>query len=95
MLEMVRKYGDEAKRKGVCIVHSCGFDSIPSDLTAFMLVDFIKQQLKGYGSELAQYLCSVLDCFDVCSTMCNTYVVWQMVLIWSQKCQRTLDHADC
>ena len=35
--EMIDKYDAEAKRKGVMLVPMCGFDSVPSDLGAFMV----------------------------------------------------------
>ncbi|GAX74962.1 hypothetical protein CEUSTIGMA_g2408.t1 [Chlamydomonas eustigma] len=39
------KHDKLAKERGVKLVHSCGFDSIPSDLGTFMMVDYIKKQL--------------------------------------------------
>ncbi|GAX74961.1 hypothetical protein CEUSTIGMA_g2407.t1 [Chlamydomonas eustigma] len=39
------KYNEKAKEKGVKLVHCCGFDSIPSDLGTFMMVDYIKNHL--------------------------------------------------
>lgn len=39
------KYHDEAAAKGVRIVPCCGYDSIPSDMGTFFVVDHIKRQL--------------------------------------------------
>jgi short subunit dehydrogenase-like uncharacterized protein len=35
--DSIDHFHDEAARKGVCIVHCCGFDSIPSDLGVLLL----------------------------------------------------------
>eukprot|EP00884_Botryococcus_braunii_P002307 jgi/Botrbrau1/12077/Bobra.0186s0005.1 len=45
MLDMIRTYETAALEKGVCIVHNCGYDSIPSDLTAFFAAKFIQEEL--------------------------------------------------
>ena len=36
---------DQAVQKNVKVVHSCGFDSVPSDLGALMLVDHMRKKL--------------------------------------------------
>ena len=41
----MRAHQEEAARKGVKIVTCCGFDSIPSDLGAQMMVNHIKDKL--------------------------------------------------
>jgi short subunit dehydrogenase-like uncharacterized protein len=46
MLEMRQRYEKEAEQKDICIVHSCGFDSVPADITALLAVDYIKNTLK-------------------------------------------------
>jgi len=33
---MIDAHHDEARRSGACIVHCCGFDSVPSDMGAFL-----------------------------------------------------------
>jgi short subunit dehydrogenase-like uncharacterized protein len=38
------KYHDEAAEKGVKIVPSCGFDSLPGDLTTFLVADHFAQK---------------------------------------------------
>lgn len=45
MLDMARKYEQAALDKGICLVHNCGFDSIPCDLTAFFTARFIQEEL--------------------------------------------------
>ncbi|RKP39875.1 Saccharopine dehydrogenase-domain-containing protein, partial [Dimargaris cristalligena] len=45
---MAAKYHDLAVRNQALIVSCCGFDSIPSDLGVFMVVDYIK---KRYGKD--------------------------------------------
>ena len=41
----IKAYHDEAVRKGVKIVHCCGFDSIPSDLGTAVIVDHMQSKL--------------------------------------------------
>lgn len=43
--EKILQHHERAKEKGVKIIHCCGFDSIPSDLGALMLVDHIKRTM--------------------------------------------------
>ena len=45
MHKTIRKYHEQAKAKNVKIVHSCGFDSVPSDLGVFMLSRHMKSAL--------------------------------------------------
>lgn len=42
--QSIEKHHEQAKEKGVKIVHCCGFDSIPSDLGSLMVVDYIKRK---------------------------------------------------
>lgn len=42
---IIDKYHDEAATKGVRIVPCCGYDSIPSDLGTWFVVDHVKKQL--------------------------------------------------
>ena len=46
---MADVYHEEAARKGVKIVPSCGFDSIPSDLGTLLVVTHMKEKLHRYG----------------------------------------------
>ncbi|CAO3615954.1 unnamed protein product [Cunninghamella echinulata] len=41
---IIDKYHEKAKEEQVMIVPTCGFDSVPSDLGVFMVVDFIRQK---------------------------------------------------
>jgi short subunit dehydrogenase-like uncharacterized protein len=50
--KMIDRYEDVAKISGARIVHSCGFDSIPSDLGVYFLQEKAKQRF-------GQYCCSV------------------------------------
>lgn len=49
MWEMIEKYDEAAKASGARIVHSCGFDSIPSDMGVFLLQEEAK---KRFGAPL-------------------------------------------
>lgn len=40
---MIQTYHEQAAEKGVIIVPSCGFDSIPSDLGSFMAAEALKK----------------------------------------------------
>lgn len=46
--KMIKKYGEEAIKNRSVIVFSCGFDSVPSDLTVMLAV----QKLKALGSNV-------------------------------------------
>lgn len=45
MREMIDTHGETAKKSGARIVHSCGFDSIPSDLGILYLQNLAESQL--------------------------------------------------
>lgn len=51
MRQMIDKYGEAAKASGANIVHSCGFDSIPSDLGIWKLQQLAKTQ---FGKPLSR-----------------------------------------
>ena len=42
--QCILNYHEKALEKGISIVHSCGFDSIPSDLGVFLLSDYFKSK---------------------------------------------------
>lgn len=44
MRNMIDEYSDFAKKSGARIVHSCGFDSIPSDMGTFFIQQYAQQQ---------------------------------------------------
>lgn len=48
--KMVDRYEDAAKTSGARIVHSCGFDSIPSDLGVYFLQEIAKERFGQYCS---------------------------------------------
>lgn len=48
MREMIDAYQDAAKKSGARIVHSCGFDSIPSDMGTYYFQQQAKQRLGAY-----------------------------------------------
>ncbi len=45
---MVERYENEARASGARIVHSCGFDSIPSDLGVKFLQDLAQEHFGAY-----------------------------------------------
>lgn len=45
MKRSIRKHGAAAEAKGVKLVHCCGYDSVPSDMGAFMMVQHCRQKL--------------------------------------------------
>jgi len=53
---MIDKYDAIAKQNQAKIVHCCGFDSIPSDLGCFMMIDHMK---RVYGTQPDQVKCLV------------------------------------
>ena len=44
-MRMIKAHQAEAARKGVKIVHCCGFDSIPSDIGTAYLVNYMQEKL--------------------------------------------------
>lgn len=55
--QMIQKYSAEAKKKGVCIVSMCGFDSIPADLGTFFMLDHIRRTYNNVRvSEVTSYM---------------------------------------
>jgi short subunit dehydrogenase-like uncharacterized protein len=53
--DMISKYDAEAKRKGVVLVPMCGFDSVPSDLAAFMVADYARTKLGKRTSQVETF----------------------------------------
>lgn len=51
-MRMVAAHHTEAARKGVKIVHCCGFDSVPSDIGTLYMVDYMQEKLNRYMSSL-------------------------------------------
>eukprot|EP01100_Stratorugosa_tubuloviscum_P003006 TRINITY_DN170_c1_g2_i1.p1 TRINITY_DN170_c1_g2~~TRINITY_DN170_c1_g2_i1.p1 ORF type:complete len:415 (-),score=174.29 TRINITY_DN170_c1_g2_i1:82-1326(-) len=54
--EIIDKYHDEAAKKKVRIVPFCGFDSIPSDLGSYMMVNHIKSKYNTQCTEVKYFL---------------------------------------
>lgn len=72
---LIDRFHDQATAKGVRIVPFCGFDSIPSDLGALLVVDYIRQEygqgtrrVKGYFNAFGGFnggtLASLFDMID-------------------------------
>ncbi|KAK9801970.1 hypothetical protein WJX73_003727 [Symbiochloris irregularis] len=74
--QMIEEHHDEAARKGVKIVHCCGFDSIPSEIGAAFMADHIQktfgrpcksleaQMVKGSGGLGGGTIYSLLGVFE-------------------------------
>eukprot|EP00029_Vermamoeba_vermiformis_P000780 TRINITY_DN10971_c0_g1_i1.p1 TRINITY_DN10971_c0_g1~~TRINITY_DN10971_c0_g1_i1.p1 ORF type:complete len:417 (+),score=94.67 TRINITY_DN10971_c0_g1_i1:134-1384(+) len=56
--KMIQTYHEQAAEKGVIIVPSCGFDSIPSDLGSFMAAEALK---KRYNEDAVLVKHTVMD----------------------------------
>ncbi|KAB7613376.1 saccharopine dehydrogenase [Amylibacter sp. SFDW26] len=56
MWDMIDKYNDVAKASGARIVHSCGFDSVPSDMGVYFLQ---AEASKRFGTPLKDVRCRV------------------------------------
>ncbi|GMF14161.1 unnamed protein product [Phytophthora lilii] len=54
--EMTAKYAATAAKTGAVLVNCCGFESIPSDLTTFLVTDRIQQKLNSATSTVDFYL---------------------------------------
>ena len=50
--EMISKYEETAKKSGARIIHSCGFDSIPSDLGVY----YLQKQAKAQFGEVCTHI---------------------------------------
>ncbi|KFY13392.1 hypothetical protein V492_03308 [Pseudogymnoascus sp. VKM F-4246] len=47
ILEMIKRYHETAQKTGAILIPSCGFDSVPADLSAFAVVDYIRTKLSS------------------------------------------------
>lgn len=52
---MIRKYGEAAARNGALIVNMCGYDSIPSDITAFMAASWLRTERQTAVTHMQGY----------------------------------------
>uniref|UniRef100_K3XAR3 Saccharopine dehydrogenase NADP binding domain-containing protein n=1 Tax=Globisporangium ultimum (strain ATCC 200006 / CBS 805.95 / DAOM BR144) TaxID=431595 RepID=K3XAR3_GLOUD len=51
----IRKYEAVAKKSGAKIVHCCGFEAMPSDVSTFLLADFVRTKLQSEVSHISYY----------------------------------------
>lgn len=56
--QMIDKHHEQAKAKGLRIVPCCGYDSVPADLGALLVVDYIREKL---GKKTAKVTTVTLD----------------------------------
>ncbi|CAM9412960.1 unnamed protein product [Discosporangium mesarthrocarpum] len=54
--DVIEKHHAEAERTGAKIVPSCGFDSVPADLGAFMMVEHMKK-IHARSPDIVKYMC--------------------------------------
>ncbi|OBT91941.1 hypothetical protein VE01_09892 [Pseudogymnoascus verrucosus] len=47
ILDMIKKYHETAQKTGAIIIPSCGFDSVPADISAFTVVNYIRTKLSS------------------------------------------------
>lgn len=57
--EMVHKYQAIAQKTGAILVNCCGFESIPSDITTFLIVDVIKDIHNTETSKIDLYFTKI------------------------------------
>ncbi|CAM9729577.1 unnamed protein product [Chrysoparadoxa australica] len=50
--DMIETYHERAVAAGSCIVHSCGFDSIPADLGCLMMVNYLRERFDQPTAEV-------------------------------------------
>lgn len=56
MRKTIDEFHERAHRQGTRIVHTCGFDSIPSDLGVFMLQEAMKERHGGHLDEVKLFV---------------------------------------
>ncbi|KAL5346236.1 hypothetical protein ACLOAV_008504 [Pseudogymnoascus australis] len=47
ILEMIEKYHETAQKTGAILIPSCGFDSVPADISTFAVVDYIRTKFSS------------------------------------------------
>lgn len=52
MRRMIDRHHDEAKANGTRIVHTCGFDSVPSDMGVYFLQNELKKETGTYAQHI-------------------------------------------
>lgn len=55
---MIDEHHETARSKGARIVHSCGFDSIPSDIGTLMVQEYARDQFDSYCDEVKSFVSS-------------------------------------
>ncbi|HEX8537449.1 MAG TPA: saccharopine dehydrogenase NADP-binding domain-containing protein, partial [Cystobacter sp.] len=55
MRRMIDAHDAQARQSGARIVHTCGFDSIPSDLGVLMLQEYMREQHGGHCDRVRYY----------------------------------------
>ncbi|GAB4819276.1 hypothetical protein N2152v2_006322 [Parachlorella kessleri] len=58
VMDLIRSYHEQAQAKNVRIVPCCGYDSIPSDLGAFLVVDHIRRELGKHTARVVHVILS-------------------------------------
>ena len=56
MRRMIDAHDAQARESGARIVHTCGFDSIPSDLGTLMLQEYMRERHGGHLDQVRYYL---------------------------------------
>eukprot|EP00190_Bangiopsis_sp_CCMP1999_P002391 CAMPEP_0198731372 /NCGR_PEP_ID=MMETSP1475-20131203/29388_1 /TAXON_ID= ORGANISM="Unidentified sp., Strain CCMP1999" /NCGR_SAMPLE_ID=MMETSP1475 /ASSEMBLY_ACC=CAM_ASM_001111 /LENGTH=421 /DNA_ID=CAMNT_0044494331 /DNA_START=145 /DNA_END=1410 /DNA_ORIENTATION=- len=57
MRRMIDKYSEQAKKNGVAVIHSCGFDCVPADLGTYFAVQSAKEKFgTGVSNVVACFL---------------------------------------
>ena len=64
IFDMIDKYHDKAKQMQVKIVHSCGFDSIPSDIGSAFLQQQAKENLGSFFPKVKYYVRAIKGTFS-------------------------------
>jgi short subunit dehydrogenase-like uncharacterized protein len=64
MRRMIDAHDAKARETGARIVHTCGFDSIPSDLGVLMMQEYMRAQHDGHCGSIRYYLVHVRGGFS-------------------------------
>jgi short subunit dehydrogenase-like uncharacterized protein len=86
MRKMIDIYHEEAVKEGVRIVHTCGFDSIPSDMGVFYLQKMSKNKFNAYCHHIRFRLKAAKGGFSG-----GTYASLNNVLVEAEKDKSIMD----
>src|SRR6218665_3573494 len=64
MRRMIDAHHAQARESGARIVHTCGFDSIPSDLGVLMLQEYMREQHGGHLDQVRFYVTKMTGGFS-------------------------------